>query len=284
MSEVVLTDISKSFLPGMAVLADIDLAVEAGELVALLGPSGSGKTTLLRLVAGLTEPDQGDVLFNGRSVRAVPPEKRGAVMVFQHHAVFPFMSVGENIAFGLKVKRVPRSEVRRRVAEALEAVQLPGFEDRAPASLSGGQRQRVALARALVVQPRVLLLDEPLSNLEPELRSELRKMIRKLQKQTGITMIFVTHDQAEAFTIADRVVLLIDGRIRQAGAPRSFFDQPIGMDVTGFFGDQNFVQGTKRGSSLRTELGDLKIARPELPDGDVLLSIQYVPLNHREDP
>jgi ABC-type Fe3+/spermidine/putrescine transport system ATPase subunit len=283
MSEVVLKGISKAFQPGVSVLADINLAVGQGELTALLGPSGSGKTTLLRLVAGLTRPSRGDILFDGRSMDTVPPEKRGAVMVFQDHAVFPFMSVGENIAFGLKIKRVSRSETRRRVAEALEAVQLAGFEDRAPASLSGGQRQRVALARALVIQPQVLLLDEPLSNLEPALRTELREMIRRLQKQTGITTIFVTHDQTEAFTIADRVVLLINGRIRQAGAPRSFFERPVGTDVAGFFGGQNFVQGTKRGRSLQTELGELEISRPEMPDGEVLLAIQLVSLNHKEE-
>ncbi len=273
MTSVTLTNITKEFTPGKHILTNFNLRINDGELVALLGPSGSGKTTVLRLIAGLLEPTQGDVLFNDRSVRNVPPEKRGAVMVFQNNAIFPFMTVGENIAFGLKVKKISPAEVSKQVAEALSKVQLSGFENRHPAALSGGQRQRVALARALVVNPKILLLDEPLSSLETALRIELRDMIRNLQREMGITTLFVTHDQEEAITIADRVALLLDGHLRQVGSPRSFFEQPADTDVVQFLGGGNIIQGIKCGNRVRTRIGDLQIAQSEWPDGEVMLAI-----------
>ncbi|MBE9523628.1 MAG: ABC transporter ATP-binding protein [Chloroflexi bacterium] len=273
MTIVTLTNITKEYISGKLILSNLNLQINEGELVALLGPSGSGKTTVLRLIAGLLEPTQGDVAFNDRSMRSVPPEKRGAAMVFQNHAIFPFMSVGENIAFGLKVKHLSKKEISKRVAESLQAVQLPGFEYRHPATLSGGQRQRVALARALVVRPNVLLLDEPLSNLETVLRVELGDMIRTVQKETGITTLFVTHDQSEAFTIADRVALLLDGSLRQIGSPQSFFEQPVDTDVVQFFGGSNIIQGIKRGNRVRTRIGELQVSQSDWPDGEVLLII-----------
>jgi ABC-type sugar transport system ATPase subunit len=273
MTTVALTNITKEFTPGVPVLTNLNIKINDGELVVLLGPSGSGKTTVLRLIAGLLEPTQGDLLFNDRSVRNVPPEKRGAVMVFQNHAIFPFMSVGENIAFGLKVKKISQAEISKQVARVLSKVQLPGFENRYPAALSGGQRQRVALARALIVNPKILLLDEPLSSLETSLRIELREMIRSLQRDMGITTLFVTHDQDEAFTIADRVALLLDGSLRQLGSPRSFFEQPADTDVVQFLGGGNIIQGIKCGNWVRTRIGDLQIAQSEWPDGEVLLTI-----------
>ena len=273
MTSVTLTDITHEYMPGAPVLTDLNLEVNAGELVALLGPSGSGKTTILRLIAGLLKPTRGDILFNRQSVQNSPPEKRGAVMVFQNHAIFPFMPVGENVAFGLKVRKLNKAEISERVTEALTAVQLVGFEDRHPSELSGGQQQRVALARALVVQPNVLLLDEPLSNLEPGLRVEMREMIRTLQKDVGITTLFVTHDQEEAITIADRVALLLEGRLRQVGPPRSFFERPANSAVYKFFGGCNLIAGTKCGNRVQTAFGELEIATNEWPDGNVQLTI-----------
>jgi len=273
MTTVTLADITQEYVPGIPVLTDLNLEINTGELVALLGPSGSGKTTVLRLIAGLLAPTRGDIRFNGQSVRNIPPEKRGTVMVFQNHAIFPFMSVGENVAFGLKVRKLNKVEISKRVTEALAAVQLAGFEDRHPTELSGGQQQRVALARALVVQPNMLLLDEPLSNLEPGLRVEMREMIRSLQKDVGITTLFVTHDQEEAITIADRVALLLEGRLRQVGPPRSFFERPANSAVHKFFGGSNLIAGTKCGSRVQTAFGELEIAAIEWPDGNVQLTI-----------
>lgn len=274
MTTVTLDNLSFTYDTAQATLHQIDLTLASGELMVLLGPSGSGKSTTLRLVAGLLQPDQGDIRFDDRSMLALPAEKRGAVMVFQEHALFPFMRVGDNVAFGLRLRRLDRSSIRRRVAEALEAVQLAGFEERWPDELSGGQRQRVALARALVVRPRVLLLDEPLSNLEPRLRVELRSMIRSLQQEAGITTLFVTHDQAEAVEVADRIALLIDGRIRQVGPPRDFYERPADLQVARFFGGVNVLPGIKRGHVVETPLGELAVAASDRPDGAVLVTIR----------
>ncbi|UCC88393.1 MAG: ABC transporter ATP-binding protein [Anaerolineales bacterium] len=274
MTTLTLSDLAKEYVPGVPVVVDLNLKVNDGELLVLLGPSGSGKTTILRLIAGLLKPTHGDLRFDGRSVLKVPPEKRGAVMVFQEHGLFPFMSVAENVAFGLKMKGLNRAAIRAGVAEALASVQLSGFEDRWPDQLSGGQRQRVALARALAVRPQLLLLDEPLSNLEPGLREELRQMIRSLQRQAGITTIFVTHDQSEAVAVADRIGLLLDGRLRQIGAPRNFYERPVDERVARFFGGVNFLRGVKRGTTVQTSIGSLEVARSDWPDGEVLLSIR----------
>lgn len=274
MTTVTLSNITKTFPTGATAVHDLSMDVANGEMLVLLGPSGSGKTTTLRLIAGLLKPTTGDLLFNGRSILNTPPEKRGAVMVFQQHMLFPFMSVGDNVAFGLKIKNYDRSKIRETVAEALEAVQLPGFERRWPDELSGGQRQRVALARALAVKPRLLLLDEPLSNLEPGLREELREMIRGLQQQAGITTLFVTHDQMEAVAVADRIALLIDGRLHQVGRPRDFYERPINEQVARFFGGVNFLPGIKQGKMVETAVGRLEVAQNTIPDGKVLVTIR----------
>lgn len=274
MTTLTLKNISKEYTPGEPILADINLTAPDGELLALLGPSGGGKTTILRLIAGLLQPTAGDILFDGESVLDVPAEKRGAAMVFQVHGIFPFMTVGENVAFGLKLKKLDHAEIETKVAKALSAVQLDGFHDRRSSQLSGGQRQRVALARALVIRPNILLLDEPLNDLEAALRADLRTMIRNLQKEYGITTIFVTHDQTEAITVADRIALLLDGKLRQIGPPRSFFDQPTDVDVVRFFGGGNIIKGNKQGALVHTEIGPLEITRTEWPDGDVLLTIR----------
>jgi ABC-type Fe3+/spermidine/putrescine transport system ATPase subunit len=274
MTSVSLDNLSVTYTSGSPALRNVTLTVEPGELMVLLGPSGSGKTTILRAVAGLLRPWEGDIRFDDRSVLNVPPEKRGAVMVFQEHALFPFMDVGANVAFGLKMRRMDSAMIRGRVAEALAAVQLDGFETRWPDELSGGQRQRVALARALVIQPRVLLLDEPLSSLEPRLREDLRGIIRTLQQQAGITMVFVTHDQTDAVAVADRICLLMQGEVRQTGAPRSFFERPEDSEVARFFGGINFLPGIKRGRIVETALGPLEVGATDRPDGDVLVTIR----------
>ncbi len=273
MTTVTLKNLSKHY-GNAAAVQDLTMDIADGEMVVLLGPSGSGKTTTLRLVAGLLNPSAGELLFDGRSVLSTPPEKREAVMVFQEHMLFPFMSVGDNVAFGLKIKKQPKKVIREAVALALDAVQLEGFEQRWPDELSGGQRQRVALARALAVKPRLLLLDEPLSNLEPGLREELREMIRLLQRQAGITTLFVTHDQMEAVAVADRIALLFDGRLHQIGRPRDFYERPANEKVARFFGGVNFLPGIKQGKVVETAVGKLEVAPNGMPDGKVLVTIR----------
>lgn len=226
MTKLTLTDIAVTYPPQTVAVDQVTLSVGDGELLVLLGPSGCGKTTILRVIAGLVRPDAGDVAFDGLSVGSTPPEKRGAVMVFQEHALVPFRSVADNVGFGLQVRRVPKRQRAERIAEALDLVQLGGLGERRPSELSGGQRQRVALARALVVEPRVLLLDEPLSSLDQHLRSELGQAICDIQQRIGITTVMVTHDQAEAHAMADRVAVMIDGRLRRVGTAAEIAADP----------------------------------------------------------
>jgi ABC-type Fe3+/spermidine/putrescine transport system ATPase subunit len=274
MTQLELVALTKIYSASSTGIFDVNLTIEPGELLVLLGPSGCGKTTTLRLIAGLDRPSSGDVRFDGRSVVALPPEQRAAPMVFQQHALFPFMSVGNNIAFGLKVRKLSRTVIREKVAQALAAVQLSGYEDRWPDELSGGQRQRVALARVLAIEPRILLLDEPLSNLDRALREELREVVRGVQRMAGITTIFVTHDQTEAVALADRIALMFDGRLHQVDTPRAFFEAPATARVARFFGGVNFIDGVKRGRVVETPLGTLEIENTPLPDGEVLVSIR----------
>jgi sulfate/thiosulfate transport system ATP-binding protein len=217
-------------------LDDVSVEIPSGSLTALLGPSGSGKSTLLRVIAGLERPDAGVVEIDGRDATRQPPQRRRVGFVFQHYAAFKHMTVRENIAFGLKVQRRPRAEVRRRVDELMELVQLPGLADRYPAQLSGGQRQRMALARALAVEPQVLLLDEPFGALDARVRKELRAWLRRLHDEVHVTTVFVTHDQEEAMEVADRIVVMNHGRIEQVGTPRELYEQPANAFVMGFVG------------------------------------------------
>ena len=214
MTTVVLKDLSRHFADVVAV-NKMNLEVQSGELVAFLGPSGCGKTTTLRMITGLLVPTEGDIRFDGKSVLTVPTEKRGAVMVFQKHLLFPTMNVGQNVGFGLRMRGVPKAEREARVREMLALVKLPGFEKRQAHELSGGQQQRVALARGLIIEPNVLLLDEPLANLDANLRLEMRELIRSIQQKLKITTIFVTHDQEEAVMLADRIALMFDGVLQQ---------------------------------------------------------------------
>ena len=223
---------------------DVTLAVPHGEFLVLLGPSGCGKTTTLRMIAGFIEPTSGAVRLGGRDVTALPPWKRNAGLVFQSYALFPHLTAAQNVAFGLEMRKVPTDEIAPRVAEALRLVRLGSLGERLPRQLSGGQQQRVALARALVFKPDVLLLDEPLSNLDAKLRLEVRIEIRELQRQLGLTTIMVTHDQEEALTMADRLVVMNEGAVRQLGTQQDLYERPADRFVAGFVGRSTFLEGT----------------------------------------
>jgi sulfate/thiosulfate transport system ATP-binding protein len=237
------TGVTKRF-GGFTALDDVSVEVPGGSLVALLGPSGSGKSTLLRVIAGLERPDAGSVVLDGVEVTSVPTQRRGVGFVFQHYAAFKHLSVRDNIAFGLKLRRLPRQEVRRRVDELLELVQLGGMADRWPAQLSGGQRQRMVLARALAVRPKVLLLDEPFGALDARVRAELRAWLRRLHDEMHVTSVFVTHDQEEAMELADRIVLMNHGRVEQVGDPRDLYERPANDFVMRFVGPVTSFDGT----------------------------------------
>jgi len=232
---IALTDVTKRFGDFVAI-DNVSLAVEDGALTALLGPSGSGKSSLLRVIAGLETPDEGTVEISGRDATRVPPQKRGIGFVFQHYAAFKHMTVRDNVAFGLKVRKRPKAEIAAKVDELLRIVGLDGYQTRYPAQLSGGQRQRMALARALAVEPEVLLLDEPFGALDANVRAELREWLRRLHDEVHVTTVLVTHDQEEAMEVADRIVVLNHGRIEQDGPPRDLYERPANAFVMGFLG------------------------------------------------
>ncbi|MBI3468841.1 MAG: ABC transporter ATP-binding protein, partial [Planctomycetes bacterium] len=242
------------------VLDDVSLKISSGELFFLLGPSGCGKTTLLRIIAGFVSPDRGGVYFDERLLNEVPPKDRGTGMVFQNYALWPHMTVAQNVAFGLEVRKTPRPERDERVASALALVRLSGLEPHRPTQLSGGQQQRVALARALVIRPAVLLLDEPLSNLDARLRAEMREEIRRIHDETRLTTVYVTHDQKEALSLADRMAVMHRGRVIQVGTPRELYLHPRSHFVASFLGEANWLPGRVRGvhgeqADVQTELG-----------------------------
>ena len=220
-------------------LDNVSVAIPSGSLTALLGPSGSGKSTLLRVIAGLEQPDEGDVAILGEDATALPPQKRGVGFVFQHYAAFKHLTVWDNIAFGLEIRKRPKAEIKARVVELLSLVQLEGLAERYPSQLSGGQRQRMALARALAVEPKVLLLDEPFGALDARVRKELRAWLRRLHDDVHVTTVLVTHDQEEAMEVADRVVLMNEGRIEQVGKPRDLYEHPANEFVMSFVGPVN---------------------------------------------
>lgn len=243
MIDLHIDQVTKTFGPTTAV-DQVSLTIPSGALFFLLGPSGCGKTTLLRMIAGFILPTSGRILFGDQDMSMVPPYKRDTGMVFQSYALWPHMTVADNVGFGLTVRKVPRDERNRRIGEALELVQMGHLASRKPNQLSGGQQQRVALARALAIRPRCLLLDEPLSNLDAKLRLEMRSEIRKIVKQTGITAVYVTHDQKEALSMADGIAVLRSGKLEQAGTPEALYRHPQSRFVADFIGESNFVAGT----------------------------------------
>ena len=282
MSEISLElkNIKKSFQEGEDVLEGICLTARKSEFVTLLGSSGCGKTTTLRIIAGLEQPDSGQVFLNGKDVTSLEPNQHNVNTVFQNYALFPHMNVADNIGYGLKLKKTPKKEINQKVKEILELVQLSGFEKRKPSELSGGQRQRVAIARALVKMPRVLLLDEPLSNLDARLRLQTREEIRRIQKETGITTVFVTHDQEEAMSICDMMVVMKDGVIQQTGAPQQIYDDPSNLFVAKFLGTPpiGVYSGYSRGGDLY--IGSDCVMHTNLSDGEKVIGIRpegYIP-------
>ncbi len=258
MTQVQLRAVRKEFGSFVA-LEHIDLDIASGELVALLGPSGCGKTTTLRMISGLDSPTEGEILFDGKDVSDVPVRDRNVGMVFQRYALFPHMNVEKNITFGLRVRDIPADEVAARLEEILEIVQLTAFRHRFPAQLSGGQMQRVAIARTLITKPSVLMMDEPLANLDTNLRGEMRRFIRNLQQRFNITTIFVTHDQVEAMELSDRVAVLFDGRLEQFDTPDAIYHRPDRISVARFMGASNIFPGTVGDGVLKTEFADLSV-------------------------
>ena len=238
----------------------LDLQVRPGEFRSLLGPSGCGKTTTLRMLAGFEHPDEGEILLDGKDVASVPAHKRDVNTVFQHYALFPHLTVAENVAFGLRLRRVDKAELRRRVGDALEMVSMSRFAGRRPAQLSGGQQQRVALARALVVRPALLLLDEPLGALDRKLRSEMQVELKLLQSEVGVTFIYVTHDQEEALSMSDRIAVMLDGRVQQLDGPEAVYDRPASAFVAGFIGTSTFLPGTATEDGVRLDDADAPVA------------------------
>lgn len=244
MAKVVIDRLKKQFGSAVAV-SDFSLNIDDGELVAFLGPSGCGKTTTLRMIAGFIMPTEGSIFIGDEDVTSLPVHKRNTGMVFQRYALFPHMTVGQNVSFGLEMHKVAPVERDRRIREALDMVRMSEYKDRYPRQLSGGQQQRVAIARALAIQPKVFLLDEPLSNLDAKLRIDVREEIRALQQDLGLTTVFVTHDQEEALAISDRMAIMHDGRVQQVGSPNTLYERPANLFVADFLGKMNFFQGKR---------------------------------------
>ena len=262
---LVLENISKHF-GSLVAVQDVNLKIEPGEFICFLGPSGCGKTTLLRIITGFEQQTGGDVIYDGKVINDIIPQKRDFGIVFQSYALFPNMTVHQNIAFGLKMRKMPKKLIDERVSEILQLVGLAEWESHYPSQLSGGQQQRVALGRAIAIKPKVLLLDEPLSALDAKIRVRLRIVIKKLQEELGITMIYVTHDQEEALALADRVAIMRDGEIRQIGTPWEIYKEPKTSFIAEFVGTSNFITGKKKNGKV--QFGRLELAVSNLEDTD----------------
>ena len=272
MAEIRVEDLHKSF-GDFAAVKNSNFVVENGEFFVLLGPSGCGKTTTLRMIAGLEKPDSGTIEFQNADITNLPPERRGFGMVFQNYALFPHLNVFENVAFGLRARHKTKAEMTERVTSALELVQLPGYERRAMDELSGGQQQRVAIARAIAIEPALLLFDEPLSNLDVSLREETRSELRELVTRLGLTAVYVTHDQEEAFALCDRISVMVGGKLMQTGRPRELYEQPAEISVASFLGRNNLIKAMRLSSS-KTSDGEFKT----LEGGHTL----HLPVNHSD--
>lgn len=268
--------LTKRYKTGEGV-SDISLDVHKGELVSLLGPSGCGKTTVLRSIGGFLSPDSGDILIEGTSVQKLAPEKRPTSMVFQGYNLWPHMNVYENLAFGLKIRKLKRSEIRERVSQVLDLVRLSGVEKKFPSELSGGQQQRIAVARSFLLQPAVLLLDEPFSALDAKLRHEMREELREIQAKTGLTMVFVTHDQEEALSISDRIVVMDQGHIEQMASPQEIYDAPRTLFAAKFIGKMNFFKGVMEGDKARID--HMLVPVQETLQGEVILGVRPEDVN-----
>jgi len=290
MSEVHLEKVTVRY-PKVVALDQITLTIHQEEFLALLGPSGCGKTTAIRVIGGFIAPDEGNVFIDRKRVEQLPPYKRNIGIVFQNYALFPHKTVFGNIAFGLRMKKEGRDEIEKKVIETLKLLRLSGFEDRYPHQLSGGQQQRVALARALVTNPSVLLLDEPLGALDKKLREEMQIELRGLQKRLGITTVFVTHDQEEALTMADRIAILNTGRIEQIGTPSEIYESPVNRFVSDFIGISNILRlkvESVEATSIRCALGDYRFRVPRMeriPSGDIIeVAIRPEKINLNSEP
>lgn len=290
MVEIKLKNLTKSF-SGEVVIDSLNLTIKPGEIMALLGPSGCGKTTTLKIIAGLLDPEQGDLLFDNQSILNIPTELREAVLVFQEYLLFPHLNVAENIGFGLKMRGVSKSKKDKRVNELLELVNLTGYEEYSPNELSGGQQQRIALARALAINPRVLLLDEPLSNLDANLRGEMQQLIQKLHVKEEMTSVFVTHDRNEAMLIADRIAVMNQGQIEQCGTPEELYKQPETEFVAEFFGQTNYLTGYLEENFFKFTNGKLSVNETMIADNilasenqktKVMIRPQFITLKEKE--
>ena len=267
--QLVLENISKNF-GSLVAVKDVDLVIEPGEFICFLGPSGCGKTTLLRIITGFEQQTTGDIVYDGKVINDIIPQKRDFGIVFQSYALFPNMTVHQNIAFGLKMRKMPSTLIDERVSEILQLVGLSEWATHYPSQLSGGQQQRVALGRALAIKPKVLLLDEPLSALDAKIRVRLRTVIKKLQEELGITMIYVTHDQEEALALADRVAIMREGEIRQIGSPFEVYKKPKTSFIAEFVGTSNFITGTKRNGKVKFGQLELTVANLEEVDSETV--------------
>ncbi|MGL5313374.1 MAG: ABC transporter ATP-binding protein [Peptostreptococcaceae bacterium] len=258
MSQLKLENINKKF-DNKKILDNINLNIKEGEFVSLLGPSGCGKSTTLKIIAGLLEPDSGDIVFDNNSVLDLPTEKRGAVIVFQDYLLFPHLTVFDNIDFGLKMRKEKKNIRKEKVNKLIELVKLEGYENKYPEALSGGQKQRVAIARGLAIDPKILLLDEPFSNLDIKLRDDMREFVKEIQEELKITTILVTHDKEEALMMSDKVAIMLDGQIKQFDVPKELYQKPNCIEVANFFGDRNYLSGKIKDSTLYTSIGNFNL-------------------------
>lgn len=276
--------VSKRYAGAKPTITDVDLDLSSGEFLALLGPSGCGKTTLVKMIAGFETPDAGDILVDGASILAQPPDRRGIAMVFQNLLLFPNMTVAQNIGFGLKMRGNSPDRIAVKVDEVLDMLQLTGLADRKPSALSGGQQQRVALARALAIEPKLLLLDEPMSGLDPHLRDDLGQIIRELQKRTAVTTLMITHDQKEATLLADRIALLLAGSIAQVSPPKDLFQKPSSMEVAKFLGRRNFALGHASRGVFTASFGQFTLPKGcPTGQGHLILPTEAIRIGHAKE-
>ncbi|KNF07258.1 ABC-type spermidine/putrescine transport system, ATPase component [Gottschalkia purinilytica] len=281
MSKVELKNIVKLF-DNKKILDNVNLTVEEGELVSLLGPSGCGKTTTLKIISGLLDTDEGDVLVNGKSILNTPVEQRNITIVFQDYLLFPHLNVEENIGFGLKMRKIDKKQISLKTKEMLELVRLSRFEKKKISELSGGQKQRIALARALAVEPKVLLLDEPFSNLDMRLREDMRLFILDIQKRLKITTILVTHDKEEALMMSDKIAIMLDGKINQFGSPTELYEKPVSPEVANFFGDKNYIDGVVKNGIFKSSIFTAEMSLDKCCEGKLMIKPEDVNIKKRE--